>query len=70
MADVAPRAVILHHPAAEIDDSAEKLSISLPKSMIRRVEKYFHDHSLPSRSAAILALLERGLSEDRWRQKQ
>lgn len=69
MADVASRPItnLLH--LAELDDPAEKISISLTRSLLRKIDDVHHGRRFPSRSAAIAYLIESAL-KDRERQKQ
>ena len=68
MAEPAPRHLILQH--APDDDGAEKISVSLTRSMLRRIDDFHHGKRHPSRSAAIAALIEEGLKARQWERKQ
>lgn len=42
-------------------DDKERVEIRMPKSILEKVDKYQDEHGIPTRTAAILELLRKGL---------
>jgi metal-responsive CopG/Arc/MetJ family transcriptional regulator len=46
------------------NESTDRVTISLPVSLTRAVEEFWHAHKLGSRSEAFRSLIERGLKAE------
>lgn len=44
-----------------VDASVQKITHTMPRDLARRIDDYWHEHGLPSRSEAIRKLVEQGL---------
>lgn len=49
--------------AEDVEDGVEGKMLRLPRGLWDRIDAYWHDERLPSRTAAVRALIERGLEK-------